>query len=168
MLNLIFECENIICCRVCIDHITCMHNLNWTLWSICFDKRTVTSTQTLLLRSALTLTHLSLTQLNTCFSFWSGSPTARPLSHSGYGGLEVPYHIPRDCTFWEAALYSKWICGSSNQIVKTGVWQFSSRSTRKKTGLSRMAKFHYWIVVCASTPCCVHIEEYWGISPKDH
>ena len=50
---------------------------------------------------------LSPTQTHTCFRFWSSSPTAGSLTYSGYGGLEVPYPDPKDCTFRKTALYLK-------------------------------------------------------------
>ena len=84
---------------------------------VCFDKRTVTSTQTLLLRSALSLGQrpskhtFPKPNSNTCFRFWSSSPTAGSLSHSGYGGLEVPYPNPKDFTFRKTSLYSTTIRG---------------------------------------------------------
>ena len=34
-------------------------------------------------------------------------------SHSGYGGLEVPYRIPKDFTFQKTSLYSTWYFGQS-------------------------------------------------------
>ena len=70
------------------------------------------STQTLLLRSALTLGQrppkhtFPNRNSNACFRFWGGSPTAGSMSHSGYGGPEVPYPIPKDFTFRKTSLYS--------------------------------------------------------------
>ena len=74
-----------------------------------------------------------------------------------------PDHIATDSVF-ALRFHSedKRFCGSqtnlSNQKQLPRSWQLFSRSTRNETGLSRMAMFHYWIVVRTNTPCYVHIE----------
>ena len=93
--------KNIICCRAYTDKylLACTIFIEPCSW-VCFDKRTVTSIQTLLLRSALTLGQrpskhtFPKPNSNACFRFWGGSPTAGSLSHSGYGGLAWKYRTP--------------------------------------------------------------------------
>ena len=126
--NQYLNMKNIICCRVCIDniHLHAQSQLNLVVEFVWISapwqapKHYYSKVHSLWVKGHQTHTFPEPNS-NTCFWFWSGSTTAGSLSHSGYGGLEVPYPMPKDFTCRKTSLYSTMRSDSIGLKVKEAV-----------------------------------------------